>query len=84
MSALRQVDARVVGVLLNRMPMRGSGYYYYYSHYGQYDGPADGGHGRKGKRTRRASGQPGQAGQPAVDGQAPLPLQPAASDRWQP
>ncbi|MCP4212000.1 MAG: polysaccharide biosynthesis tyrosine autokinase [Halieaceae bacterium] len=28
--ALNQVNARVVGVLLNRMPTRGSGYYYYY------------------------------------------------------
>jgi polysaccharide biosynthesis transport protein len=35
--ALRRVNAHVVGVVLNRMPMRGGGYYYYYYyHYGHY------------------------------------------------
>ncbi len=28
--ALRRVNARVLGVVLNRMPIRGEGYYYYY------------------------------------------------------
>ena len=38
LEALRRVNARVVGTLLNRMPTHGSGYYYYYyySHYGHY------------------------------------------------
>ena len=50
--ALRRVNARVVGVLLNRMPTRGPGYYYYYYYYsGHYytsgdgrngNGPSDG------------------------------------------
>ncbi len=50
MAALRQVNARVVGVLLNRMPTRGSGYYYYYSHYGHYDTTA-------GRRSRKGGGR---------------------------
>ena len=79
--ALRQVNARVVGALLNRMPTRGGGYYYYYSHYGQYDAPAAGGTGRNSKRPRKTSGRPGKAEQPADATQAPLPLQPAAGDR---
>jgi non-specific protein-tyrosine kinase len=33
MGALRQVNARVVGAMLNRMPLRGSGYYYYHYYY---------------------------------------------------
>lgn len=36
LQALRRVDARVVGVVLNRMPMRGAGYYYYYDYYRYY------------------------------------------------
>jgi polysaccharide biosynthesis transport protein len=32
LEALKQVNARVIGVTLNRMP-RGGGYYYYYHHY---------------------------------------------------
>jgi len=28
--ALRRVNARVLGVVLNRMPLQGQGYYYYY------------------------------------------------------
>jgi len=28
--ALRRVNARVLGVVLNRMPIKGEGYYYYY------------------------------------------------------
>ena len=81
--ALRQVNARVVGALLNRMPTRGGGYYYYYSHYDQYDGPAAGSNDRNRKRSRKTSGRPGKAEQPADATQAPLPLQPAAGDRLQ-
>ncbi|MCX6032009.1 MAG: polysaccharide biosynthesis tyrosine autokinase [Chloroflexi bacterium] len=35
LEALKRVNARVVGALLNRMPTRGAGYYYYYyyTHY---------------------------------------------------
>ncbi len=32
-AALQQVQAHVLGVVLNRMPVRGSGYYYYYHSY---------------------------------------------------
>ncbi len=39
LEALRRVQARVVGALLNRMPVSGSDYYYYY-HY-QYSGVHD-------------------------------------------
>ena len=35
LAALEQVEANVVGAVLNRMPTRGSGYYYYY-HYKYY------------------------------------------------
>jgi non-specific protein-tyrosine kinase len=33
LEALKRVNARVVGALLNRMPTRGAGYYYYYYYY---------------------------------------------------
>ena len=33
-AALQQANARVVGVLLNRVPVNASGYYYYYYRYG--------------------------------------------------
>lgn len=40
---LHRVNARVVGVLLNRMPTRGPGYYYYYYNYsGHYYTSGDG------------------------------------------
>jgi capsular exopolysaccharide synthesis family protein len=44
LEALGRVNARVVGVLLNRMPTRGAGYYYYYYyyHYGHYYTSGDG------------------------------------------
>ncbi|MCO6452368.1 MAG: polysaccharide biosynthesis tyrosine autokinase [Caldilineales bacterium] len=35
--ALSHVNARIVGVLLNAMPSRGSGYYYYYYYYNKSD-----------------------------------------------
>ena len=34
-AALKQVNAHIVGTVLNRMPTRGGGYYYY--HYYNYD-----------------------------------------------
>lgn len=45
-AGLQQVQARIVGVVLNRVATRGRGsyYYYYYSHYY----PSDGGSGRQG------------------------------------
>jgi capsular exopolysaccharide synthesis family protein len=48
--SLRQVDANLIGVVLNRVPSRrGSGYYYYYRHYyGNYNG-----NGQKRKRRGR-------------------------------
>lgn len=38
LEALRRVNTRVIGALLNRMPLRGGGsyYYYYYYYYGHY------------------------------------------------
>lgn len=54
---LRQVKARIVGAVLNRVPARGGSYYYYYSHYGQYygsnNGRGKGAGGRNGKRFGR-------------------------------
>ncbi len=57
--ALNRVNAHVIGVLLNRMPMQGGGGYYYYYQYGDYYGSNDGSasQGKKGKRPRaRARG----------------------------
>jgi non-specific protein-tyrosine kinase len=39
LEALRRVNTRIIGALLNRMPLRGGGsyyYYYYYYYYGHY------------------------------------------------
>ncbi len=36
-AALQQVQAHIVGVVLNRMPTRGHGYYYHYYYYYNYD-----------------------------------------------
>lgn len=52
MASLNQVKARVVGALLNRVPVRGAGYYYYnYYYYGRYtngrDGDSSRGRGRR-------------------------------------
>ena len=44
LDALDQVQARVVGIVLNRMPTRGGGTYYYYYHYGHYYGAENGHH----------------------------------------
>ena len=38
LTGLRQVQAHVLGVVLNRMPSRGPGSYYYYYYYSHYDG----------------------------------------------
>ncbi len=66
--ALRRVNARVVGAVLNRMPLQGDGYYYYYYYnYGYYytsDGEGGdhkpSGNGRWGRngRDRRHAPQP--------------------------
>jgi non-specific protein-tyrosine kinase len=58
--ALRRVNTRVIGALLNRMPLRGGGsyYYYYYYYYGHYysddrrNGHGDGAGGLNGLRRR--------------------------------
>ena len=47
MEALKQVNARVIGVTLNRMP-RGGGYYYYY----RYESSSDGSRVRRKGRPR--------------------------------
>ncbi len=59
---LERVQARLLGVVLNKVRARRGSYYYYY-HYGDY--AADGG----GKRRRRRAAPPGRRGQ-AVAGQA--------------
>ncbi len=67
LDALLQVHARVLGVVINRMPTRGAGYYsnYYYHRYGEYYVTDDGGTPRR-RRTRRPSPQPaGSNGHPA-------------------
>lgn len=50
--SLEQVDANVVGVVLNAVPARGGGYYYYYRYYGGYY-HGDGSGRRERKRKRR-------------------------------
>jgi capsular exopolysaccharide synthesis family protein len=67
--ALGRVNARVIGVLLNRMPARGAGYYYYYS-YGDYYTVGDGSNRKSG-----ANGRPGRRRQ-GPDG-PPVAAQPA-------
>lgn len=54
--ALKHVNARIVGVVLNRMPMRGSGYYYYYSHEGYDDAGKKTGLGARVRRKRKQDG----------------------------
>ncbi len=83
-SALARVNARLVGVLLNRMPLEGSGYYYYY-HYGYYDTynkPGDGGasrrNGGRSSRSRRS-----RSGRPAAEA-APAPAQAESGTPAQP
>ncbi len=80
-SALARVNARLVGALLNRMPMAGSGYYYYYYHYGYYDTSNSAGDGSGSRRNgglssrirRPRSGQPAAASAAAESG---TPAQP--------
>ncbi|MBM4457728.1 MAG: polysaccharide biosynthesis tyrosine autokinase [Chloroflexi bacterium] len=60
LDGLRQVNARVVGALLNRMPTRGAGYYYYYYyHYGHYysDDGRDPARAREQNRDRSGRGK---------------------------
>lgn len=58
LEALRRVNARVLGAVINRVAVRGDGYYYYYyySHYGETgsDGHGNGsGNGKRRSRQRR-------------------------------
>jgi non-specific protein-tyrosine kinase len=55
--ALKHVNARLVGVVLNRMPVRGSSYYYYYNHEGYDDAEQKNGIGSR-LRRRKRSGAP--------------------------
>ena len=64
--ALGRVQARVIGVVLNRMPTRGAGYYYYYRYDDYYtagDGSdrKSGANGRSGRRRVPTDGQPAAA-----------------------
>lgn len=54
-TALRQVNAHIIGALLNRMPARGSGYYYYYYYQGDYYSDDGKGGDSKGKTKKRRS-----------------------------
>jgi Mrp family chromosome partitioning ATPase len=82
MEALRRVNARVIGVVLNRMPIQTDGYYYYYyDNYGysgynnesQDDNHRHNGNGRSNGRGRFGRQKsPGEA-KPAARGVAPLP-----------
>ncbi len=66
LEALRRVNARIIGTVLNRVSLRGEGYYYYYYyHYGDYGlennghGPNGSGNGkRRGRPRRRPAGAP--------------------------
>lgn len=56
LAALQRVNARVVGALINRMPVQGAGYYYYYYYYGHYYGEDENG-GRGNGKGRRENGR---------------------------
>ncbi|OQA42884.1 MAG: Tyrosine-protein kinase YwqD [Chloroflexi bacterium ADurb.Bin325] len=83
MEALRKVNARVLGAVLNQMPMQGDGYYYYY--YYNYDyagygtdgqsGPGQNGSGRGGTKNGRRGWLRGRrsAGRSPAPEVAPLP-----------
>ncbi|MGQ9768534.1 MAG: polysaccharide biosynthesis tyrosine autokinase [Anaerolineae bacterium] len=71
LGALQQVNARVVGALINRLPAQRAGYYYYYYyHYGYYGDGEDGRRGRGNGRQRRGNSR---SRQPAAPAQRPLP-----------
>jgi capsular exopolysaccharide synthesis family protein len=78
--SLRQVNARIVGVLLNRVPTNGGGYYYYYYYSGYYSDDDQNGRG-KGLRSwgrrkkRRKRTQPQVSPTPAPSPPAPQPAQ---------
>ena len=71
-SALARVNARLVGVLLNRMPLEGSGYYYYYYHYGYYDTYN---HSGDGGASRRNGGRSSRIRRPRTGQPAPAPAE---------
>ncbi len=83
MEALRRVNARVVGAVLNRMPMQGDSYYYYYYYtydYAGYNmdgqsGPGQNGTGSGDQKNGRRGFLRGRrsADQPNTTGVAPLP-----------
>jgi len=83
MEALRRVNARVVGAVLNRMPMQGDSYYYYYYYtydYAGYNmdgqsGPGQNGSGKGDEKNARRGFLRGRrsADQPSTPGVAPLP-----------
>ncbi len=72
---LRGVKAHVVGALLNRVPMRGSGYYYYYHYYSKGYQPSDSGRGSGfgGLGGMRRRGRRRHQGQPEVVAAAQAP-----------
>lgn len=56
--ALKHVNARIIGVVLNRMPVRGSGYYYYYNHEGYEEVGRRAGLGSRLRRRRKRGSAP--------------------------
>ncbi len=69
--ALRRVNARIIGAVLNRMPLQGNGYYYYYYNYENYynsdtpgsrRGAAKNGRAGKNRPERPPAPQPAAAG----------------------
>lgn len=68
LAALQRVQARVVGALINRMPVQGAGYYYYYYHYGYYGEDENG---RRGNGKHRPGN--GRFRRPASPTSTPLP-----------
>jgi capsular exopolysaccharide synthesis family protein len=77
--ALKQVNARLVGVLLNRMPTRGSGYYYYYYYYKQGYYSSDDDQQRGGRGGLFRSGKKRKRGRRRTPTQVPVSSQPAKS-----
>jgi len=79
--SLRQVNARIVGVLLNRVPTKGGGYYYYYYYYSGYYSDDDQNGRGKGRRPwgrrkkRRKRTQTQTTPTPGAPPPAPQPAQ---------
>lgn len=62
LQALKRVDARVVGAVLNRMPTRGAGYYYYYDYYRDYSTSGDDDRDKPASPRSRRTARAGSAG----------------------